>query len=244
MLGQTISAGGIGDGEQVLDLLATHASTANFICNKLISLLVSDSPEEPLLSQCATSFLNSGSDSDQITQVLNTILSSSQFNDPAQFLDKFKTPLEFVVGSVRLLEASGNFDELPEVLEHQGYPLFQNHIPTGYGETGEIWLNSNLLLERFKFVNALARSPAGGASAGIDPLTFFQQQGYETAEGILWQLFYLTSGNRFTPQEWSAALDVLTDNGTTAFTLDAPDADDKLRRLIGTVLSYPSFQEQ
>jgi len=37
---------------------------------------------------------------------------------------------------------------------------------------------------------------------------------------------------------------VLTDGGGGTFNINAPDADTKLRRLIGTVLSFPSYQEQ
>ena len=48
VLGKTITAGGKRDGEQVLDLLATHPATATFIATKLARRFVSDEPPASL----------------------------------------------------------------------------------------------------------------------------------------------------------------------------------------------------
>ena len=51
VLGQTLPAGrGIEDGDQVLDILARHPSTARFLCTKLSRLFVSDQPPAALSS--------------------------------------------------------------------------------------------------------------------------------------------------------------------------------------------------
>ena len=244
VLGQPINVGGVGDGEQVLTLLANHLSTANFICTKLITMLVSDDAPAPLVGQCATTFQNAAASPDQIAQVLTLLLNSSEFNDPSQYHSKVKTPIEFVVATARQFEAVGAFDDLVAAIEVMGMPLFENHIPTGFSETGDDWISSNLMLERMKFVNDIAYNSVGGVNANIDPLAFFPQQGFETAEGIVGYLIELTFGEPGTQQEWDTALGVLTDDGTTAFEIQAPDAEEKLRRLIGTVLSYPAANYQ
>ena len=244
VLGQAISVGGVGDGEQVLDLLVNQTSTASFVCAKLVALFVADTAPASLVSECSTVFQNTITEGNQIEQVLNAILSSAEFNSSSAYHDKVKIPIEFVVGAIRQLESTGPFDNLSGVLETMGLPLFENHIPTGYPETGDNWINSNLLLEHFKFVNHLALSVSGGSSARIDPITFFSQHGYETADGVIWYLFELTLGGDFTLLEWNIALDVLTSGGAADFDINAPDAEAKLRRLIGTVLSLPSYQEQ
>ena len=51
-------------------------------------------------------------------------------------------------------------------------------------------------------------------------------------------------GEPVSPLEWTTALGVLTDDGAAVFDIEAADAELKLRRLIGTVLSYPAFNYQ
>src|SRR5439155_477393 len=52
VLGHVIKAGGgQSDGEQVLDLLARHPSTARFIATKLVRRFVSDTPPAPLVDR-------------------------------------------------------------------------------------------------------------------------------------------------------------------------------------------------
>ena len=63
VLGQRIAAGGgMRDGEQVLDLLAAHPSTAKFIATKLARRFVSDTPPESLVARAAARFEQTGGD--------------------------------------------------------------------------------------------------------------------------------------------------------------------------------------
>src|SRR5581483_3724029 len=57
VLGRRIkSGGGMRDGEDVLDLLASHPSTAKFISTKLVRHFVSDTPPQPLVDRAAAKF--------------------------------------------------------------------------------------------------------------------------------------------------------------------------------------------
>ena len=125
-----------------------------------------------------------------------------------------------------------------------GMLLFENNIPTGYSELAEDWISPSLLVERIKFVNQLAFNPTGGDASNIDPLNFFTLQGYETEEGIVGYLFELAISDSITTEEWDTAIGVLTDDGATEFSLANPDAEDRLRRLIGTLLAYPAYNYQ
>ena len=78
-LGQILPAGrGIEDGEDVLDIIAVHPSTADFLCTKLAALFVTDTPTTALVDRCATTFLSTGG---EITPVLQTLLLSPEFAD-------------------------------------------------------------------------------------------------------------------------------------------------------------------
>jgi uncharacterized protein (DUF1800 family) len=59
VLGHVIKAGGgQNDGEQVLDLLARHPSTARFIATKLVRRFVSDTPPAALVDRAAARFVS------------------------------------------------------------------------------------------------------------------------------------------------------------------------------------------
>jgi len=53
VLGNSITGGGQSDGEQVLDILAAHPSTANFIATKLCSRFISDTPSQAAVDAVA-----------------------------------------------------------------------------------------------------------------------------------------------------------------------------------------------
>src|SRR5262249_39927300 len=112
VLGHEIKPGrGIEDGEQVLDLLAEHPSTARFIATKLVRRFVSDSPPPALVDRAATRFRKTDGD---IREVVRVILTSPEFLAPDAVRAKVKTPFEFVASALRATNA-GVDEALPLV---------------------------------------------------------------------------------------------------------------------------------
>src|SRR5207344_2893881 len=73
VLGHRIKAGGIKDGEEVLDILASHPSTAHFISFELTRRFVSDTPPPALVDRVAARFHDTNGD---LREVMRTILTS------------------------------------------------------------------------------------------------------------------------------------------------------------------------
>jgi uncharacterized protein (DUF1800 family) len=168
VLGHKIKAGGgKSDGDQVLDLLARHPSTAKFIATKLARRFVADEPPPGLVERAAARFQQTNGD---IREVVRTIITSPEFSAPEAYRAKVKTPFEFVVSAVR---ASGtdtaNAMPLVAAVRNLGMPLYGCQPPTGYADKAEAWVNSGALLNRMNFAVALtsARPPRGG---GVRPL--------------------------------------------------------------------------
>src|SRR6185369_5095236 len=53
VLGHKVNGGGVRDGEEVIDILAKHPSTARFISTKLVRRFVSDEPPSELVKHVA-----------------------------------------------------------------------------------------------------------------------------------------------------------------------------------------------
>ncbi len=238
--GNAIPAGGVDEGERVLDILARHPATANYLCSKLITYFVSDQPVNSLQARCASTFLEQDAAPDQIAQVLRVILTSPEFYATANINSKVKTPLEFVTASVRATHAQGTYADLPAALKRMGMDLYQYPLPTGYSDTGDDWVSSAALQERVRFVNLLANARSGATY--LDTTKLFNAQQAVTAESIASDLLNWTIGGYYAELEWQIALEVLNAEG--AFNPNASNADARIRETVGTVLSYPEFNYQ
>lgn len=153
-LGRPIRGSGLGEGEEALDILAQHPSTARFISYKLAQYFVGDDPPEQLVERLATRFLDTRGD---IRAVLEHLFRSAEFWDERHEGKKFKTPYEYVVSAVR---ASGipvsNMRPLRGTIGLLGMPIYGCLTPDGYKNTEAAWLNPNAMTQRLNFATALA----------------------------------------------------------------------------------------
>jgi len=155
VLGHVIKAGGgENDGKQVLDILATHSSTAKFIATKLVRRFVSDTPPPALVDRVAARFRETDGD---LREVVRTILTSPEFFAPEAYRAKVKTPFEFIASALRATGADIQ-DATPLVREMQqlGQPLYMCQPPTGYKDTADAWVNTGALVNRMNFSLMLA----------------------------------------------------------------------------------------
>jgi uncharacterized protein (DUF1800 family) len=166
VLGHKIPAGGgISDGERVLDILASHPSTANFIATKLARRFVSDDPPPSVINQAAATFLKTDG---SIRETLRTIITSPEFFSADVYRAKMRTPFEYVSAALRAIGAETDAD--PNVvgwIARMGQPLFGRVTPDGYPDRATQWLATGSVLERLNFAIALSGNKLKGTY--IDP---------------------------------------------------------------------------
>jgi len=168
VLGKKIHAGGMKDGEQVIELLTKNASTAKFISTKLARRFVSDNPPPALVERMTKSFQKSGGD---IREVLGTMIYSPEFWTREAYRAKIKTPYELVVSSVRTLGTDVDTPmPLVQWVGRIGEPLYQCQPPTGYSDKGDTWVNTGALLNRLNFSLALAGNKVRGSRSDVAAL--------------------------------------------------------------------------
>ncbi len=157
VLGHVIAAGGgIGDGEQVLDILARHPSTAHFISQEIAQRFVADTPPEALVRKMAQTFLSTNG---SIREVMKTMLNSKEFWSVGAYRVKVKSPLEMVASSARALDAHViDGWALANQVGTLGEPLYRKLEPTGYSNLSSDWVNSAALLGRMNFALQLAQN--------------------------------------------------------------------------------------
>jgi uncharacterized protein (DUF1800 family) len=160
VLGQTIHDSGQQEGLEMLNKLASSPQTAHFIARKLAQRFVADDPPPSLVNHLSDRFLQSDGD---IREVLHTLFTSPEFWSPQTYRAKVKTPLEFVVSTIRASGADvANPFPLVQVLGKMGEPLYQMQPPTGYSMRADYWINSDALLDRLNFALQLSSGQVGG----------------------------------------------------------------------------------
>ena len=155
VLGHKLVAGrGIEDGEEVLDIIARHPSTAKYIATKLATRFVSDSPSAALIDRAARVFQQSDGD---IRATLKVIVTSPEFFSHAAYRAKVKSPFEFVVSVRRAMDALPDTSvRTAQAIGRLGQPLWGKLTPNGWPETGESWMNTGSILNRINFAMQIA----------------------------------------------------------------------------------------
>ncbi len=153
-LGKVIKGSGLDEGEQALDILATHPATARFISYKLAQYFVADQPPETLVDKLANKFLASQGN---IKAVLNVLFHSEEFNDPQYYEQKFKTPYQYLVSLARVSGiTSPNLKRLKRMLAQLSMPIYRCRTPDGYKNTKQAWLNPEAMLRRISFATEIS----------------------------------------------------------------------------------------
>jgi len=168
VLGHTLAAGrGIEDGEDVLDIVARHPSTAHFITTKLVRHFVSDSAQPALVDQCARVFSKTEGD---IRETVRCIVTSPQFFSRAAYRAKVKTPFEVVASALRAMNAQPDTTaRTAQLVARLGEPIFGRQTPDGWPDRGDAWMNTGAILNRINFGLAVAAGRVPGASMGTWP---------------------------------------------------------------------------
>jgi hypothetical protein len=149
------------DGEQVLDIVARHPSTARFVATKLARRFVSDDPPASLVDRAAETFRRTEGD---IREVVRTIVTSQEFFATAAYRAKVKSPFELVVSALRAMNATPDVTpRSAQVVARLGQPLFLHQAPNGWPERGDAWINTGAILNRINFGLAMASGALPGA---------------------------------------------------------------------------------
>ncbi len=182
VLGQKFAAnGGYDEGVQLIHLLASHPSTAKFICKKLAVRFVSDNPPASLLDKMTQTFKSSNGD---IKQVLITLVSSPEFWAADALRGKIKSPFELTINTVRVLNAHVEKPyQLFNWINKMGEKIYYYQAPTGFPDKAQFWINTGSLLNRMNFGLAVATQRIPGLSFDLAALNNNHEP--ESAEAAL-----------------------------------------------------------
>jgi uncharacterized protein (DUF1800 family) len=240
VLGKKIHAGGMKDGEQVIDLLVHHPSTAKFVSTKLARRFVSDNPPQALVNRMAQTFQSSDGD---VRAVLKTMIWSPEFWSREAYRSKIKTPFELVVSAARAVGTDVD-TPLPLVqwVGRIGEPLYQCQPPTGYSDKAEAWVNTGALLNRLNYSLALAGNKMRGARTDVPSLLGMDSSA--DAKTALDRAVQVFLGGQAGPTTVETLEKQLDNPQVLQAKLDDPRKQVDLGVVAGLVLGAPEFQRR
>ena len=150
------------NGEDIIEIICEHPSTAEFISRRLYQFFVADqidSDGENLIQEMITSYFESNY---EISAVLKCIFNSTHFKSETIRYSRVKSPVELVVGTLRLAQEfnfpSLNIIDASRAIGYMGQQLLNPPSVEGWHE-GVEWLDSGTLVERVNFASKYLGDP-------------------------------------------------------------------------------------
>jgi uncharacterized protein (DUF1800 family) len=223
------AGGGMDEGFRLLASLADNPATARHVSHRLCQRFVSDQPLDGCVDSAVAAWQRTHGD---IREVLRAIFHGPDFWAPENVRTKVKSPLEFVVSAIRVVQADPDTAaRLAQLVARMGQPLYMHVAPDGYPETQDDWVNSSALLHRMNAGLALGAGMVSGVTMNLD-------------------LAVPPTSNR---EQLIAAVDrqilggTMTENTRQVIREQIRDLDDPVRAravAVGLVLGGPEFQRQ
>src|ERR1043166_7606202 len=136
----------------VLDQIVAQPQAARFICSKLWNFFAGQPPSLELADSLAALFREAGN---TFKPVLRAIFRSAGFYEPGVVRNQVKSPVQWLIGSLRMLER-----DLPQpvfasnLLQNLGQDLFAPPNVKGW-DGGLSWITTNNLLARYNYSEML-----------------------------------------------------------------------------------------
>jgi uncharacterized protein (DUF1800 family) len=149
------------DGEDFLEMIVSQPQAARFITAKLWNFFAGEMPSEETVTALSEVFRKSNN---SFKPVLRAMFSSEAFYSPSIIRNQVKSPVQWLVGSVRMLER-----ELPPPMicfgltRNLGQDLFAPPNVKGW-DGGLSWITTNNLLARYNEAATLVQGDMSAVS--------------------------------------------------------------------------------
>jgi uncharacterized protein (DUF1800 family) len=152
LLGQTFAENGEAEGNAALLMLARHPATAKHIATKLCRHFIANDPPPAAVAEIAQVFTQTDGDLRAVTLAIINGQEAWQ-----TILTKVKSPYEFAISSMRLLNVPVPNDKVAPALVALDYKIFGAPSPAGYPDDAAAWASPDAVMKRIEWAQQITR---------------------------------------------------------------------------------------
>jgi len=135
------------DGAAVVKLCLDHPACPRFVAFKLLRTFVCDRPTKEQIELVAETLRG---EKFNVGRTLRQLFASELFFGPLSRAAIIKSPIDFVIGSMKSLDAAPKTGEMTRVLALLGQDLFEPPTVKGW-DGGRLWISAASLLHRTQY---------------------------------------------------------------------------------------------
>lgn len=222
-------------GADIVQIIFQQPAAARFLATKLLSFFVYMDPEPALVDQVAALVRKNDFN---LRPVMSTLLRSNVFFSDRAYRALVKSPVDLVVGTHQLFGIAQV--ALPELgaLRSMGQVLFYPPNVKGW-DGGAAWLNSQTIITRENFANAVAQNPQMMASAAwLRPALQSMD-----AKNVARTLTDAMLQGDASPAAFSELSRYLLDGGQSALAqLSVENVEERVRNAAYLTMAMPAYQ--
>jgi uncharacterized protein (DUF1800 family) len=240
ILGQTGNWNGADAIRIILERTDSQGSVSGrFIGAKLWTFFAYENPPAHVVDELRDVYVSSNR---SIREVVRRILLHSEFYEGHTRKTWVRSPVEFAVAAIRMVEATSDFDLAARQLGTMGQLLFNPEDAKGW-DWGTSWMNTGTLFARSTMVNTLCTN-RGSSGTRFDPSRLLAGQDASTADrvvDILAERFNVGDVSPRVRSSWVEYMNANDDGSRGAWTNTAANVDKKVRGLVHLMLTGPAF---
>ena len=235
------------DGYDAIDIILGHADaqgsvSGRFLGSKLWSYFAGTYPPPHVVDALQATYVSSGH---SIREIVRAILLEPEFYAAHSRTVWVRSPVEYAVAAVRMLEGTSDFSSAANALAGMGQVLFNPADAKGW-DWGTSWMNTGSLFARASLANTLSTN-RGDSGTRFDPQALLAGHDVSTAEGVVDALAARLNVDDVSREIRRAWIDYVEagDDGVVAPGTWAPTEgaiDEKVRGLVHVMLTSPAFQ--
>ena len=229
----------IAQGRMILDIVAAHPATAQFVCEKLCRRIFGDAPPPAVIARAAAAWTANRGKPDQIKHVLRAVLLGPEVGAAAS---KVRRPYERLIALFRTTSMTVHaYDGASDALGDLGDGMFAWPTPDGRPDHDAHWLAKPANLQYWNLMFHLLDHPAFNTS-------FTDQTPPEvlaSPSGVVEHWVGKMVGYTLRPAGMKALMDDVQQEGRgfmAAYrTKGAANIENALRRLVVLIATSPEF---
>ncbi|WP_218079255.1 DUF1800 domain-containing protein [Anthocerotibacter panamensis] len=158
--------------EDVVEIVANHPATARLLATELWTTFAYPDPEPAVIERIARVYTT---EQRNLKAVVHAIFTAPEFYSDRAYRSHLKSPMYFVLGTLRQLEIQGDYRKVLSSLKTMGQPPYGAPSVKGWPDDAG-WLNAPSLLTRVNLAQQFTQDYGDEGSFVYDPDRFTPEQ--------------------------------------------------------------------